>query len=386
MTERLYYEDCYLREFGARVVETAADGRRVYLDRTAFYPTSGGQPFDMGTLGGANVIEVIDEEERIAHVLDAPVALGEVVAQIDWRRRFDHMQQHTGQHLLSAVFGELFKIPTVSFHMGADTSTVDLGTPSMSAPQMEQVEERCAEIVRESRPVWITFDDASADLGLRKASERSGMLRVVSIGDIDRSACGGTHVRTTAEIGPIFLRKTEKVRGNVRLEFVCGLRALRQARADFRVQQELSRQMAVPPSEAPAWVSTQIARIGNLEKANQKLASELAQREGRELWIATQPHEDGIRRLTERGGIDDATRIRAQAFCAQGRAVFLAISPDPPAILLAAAPDSGVHAGDRLKAAVSAAGGRGGGNAGLAQGSVPPGADLELIARSLLLT
>jgi alanyl-tRNA synthetase len=385
-TERLYYQDCYLREFRARVIETANEGKRVYLDRTAFYPTSGGQPFDTGTLGGANVIEVLDEDERIGHVLDTPVSPGEIDARIDWPRRFDHMQQHSGQHLLSAVCEEMFHIPTLSFHMGAETSTIDLGAPSLEQRQMEQVEERCAEVIRESRPVAITFDDASADLGLRKATERTGTLRVVSIEGIDRSGCGGTHVRTTAEIGAILLRKTEKVRGNVRLEFVCGSRALRQARADFRTLQELSRQIALPAGDAPAWAAAQIARVTALEKANLRLAAQLARREGTELWMATAPGPDGIRRVTERGAIDDATRARAQAFCAEGRAVFLAISQDPPAVLLAAAPDSGVHAGERVTAAVAAAGGRGGGNAALAQGSLPPGADFESIVRSLLLT
>ena len=385
-TERLYYQDCYLREFRARVIETADEGKRVYLDRTAFYPTSGGQPFDTGTLGGASVIEVIEEDQRIAHVLDTAVSLGDIDARIDWPRRFDHMQQHSGQHLLSAVCEEMFHIPTLSFHMGAETSTIDLGTPSLEPRQMEQVEERCAEVIREGRPVAITFDDASADLRLRKATERTGTLRVVSIDAIDRSGCGGTHVRTTAEIGAILLRKTEKMRGNVRLEFVCGLRALRQARADFRTLQELSRQIALPAGDAPAWAAAQIARMTALEKTSQRLTAELARREGRELWMATAPGADGIRRVTERGAIDDATRARAQAFCAEGRAVFLAVSQDPPAVLLAGAPDSGVHAGERVAAAVTAAGGRGGGNAALAQGSLPPVADFESIVRSLLLT
>jgi alanyl-tRNA synthetase len=386
MTERLYYQDCYLRDFRARVVETADEGRRVYLDRTAFYPTSGGQPFDTGTLGGASVIDVIDEEDRIAHVLEAPVTAGEIEAHVHWPRRFDHMQQHTGQHLFSAVLEELFHLPTVSFHLGAETSTIDLAAPSLSPAQMEQAEERCAEIVRESRPVAITFDDASADLGLRKASERTGTLRVVSIDGIDRSGCGGTHVRSTAEIGSVLLRKTEKIRGNVRLEFVCGLRALRQARADFRTLLEISRHLSVPAGDTPALVAAHIARIGVLEKANQRMASDLAQREGREQWAAAAPDADGVRRVTERGVIDDAVRARAQAFVSQGKAVYLVLSPDPPSILLAASPDSGVHAGERVKAAVTAAGGRGGGNAALAQGSLPAGADLESIAATLLAT
>lgn len=391
MTERLYYEDCYLREFRARVLDTSEDGRRVYLDRTAFYPASGGQPFDTGTLGGAGVVEVIDEQERVAHRVDAPLSPGEVtgseiIGQINWERRFDHMQQHSGQHLLSAVLEELFRIPTVSFHLGAETSAIDLGAPSLSAGQMEQAEERCAEIVRQARPVAIAFDEATADLGLRKASERAGTLRIVSIEGIDRSACGGTHVRTTAEIGPVFLRKTDKIRGNVRLEFVCGLRALRQARADFRTLRDISRHLSAPASETPALVAAQIERVKSIEKAVQRMATELALREGKEQWAATAPEADGIRRVTVRGEIDDPLRVRAQAFCSRGRAVFLALSQDPPSVLLAASADSGLHAGERVKAAVTAAGGKGGGNPALAQGSLPRGSDLDAIGRALLLT
>jgi alanyl-tRNA synthetase len=386
VTERLYYQDCYLQEFRARVLETSGDGRRVYLDRTAFYPTSGGQPFDIGKLGGANVIEVIDEEERVAHLLDAPIAAGEITAQIDWQRRFDHMQQHSGQHLLSAVLEELFKIPTVSFHLGAEVCTIDVAAPSITAVQIDQAEDRCAAIVSEARPLAITFEDAAADLGLRKESQRTGTLRIVAIQGIDRSACGGTHVRNTAEIGPVLIRKTEKIRGNTRLEFVCGLRALHQARTDFRTLQDLSRQLSAPASETPGLVSAQLERIKALEKANQRLASEIAQREGREQWAATAPDAQGIRRAVEhveQGPIDDALRTRAQAFVAQGRAAFLAVSKNPPSVLLAASADSGIHAGDRVKSAVTAAGGRGGGNQTLAQGSLPVTADLDALASFL---
>ena len=386
MTERLYYQDCYLQEFRARVVETGDDGRRVYLDRTAFYPTSGGQPFDTGTLGGANVIEVIDEEERVAHVVDTPMAAAEITAQIDWPRRFDHMQQHSGQHLLSAVLEELFKIPTESFHLGAEVCTIDVAAPSLTAVQIDQAEVRCAEIVSEARPLAITFEDAAGDLGLRKQSQRTGTLRIVAIQKLDRSACGGTHVRTTAEIGPVLIRRTEKIRGNTRLEFVCGLRALHQTRADFRTLQELSRQLSAPASETPGLVSAQIERIKAIEKANQRLAFDVAQREGREQWAAAIPDAQGIRRLVERveqGAIDDALRTRAQAFVAQGRAVFLAVSKNPPSVLLAASADSGINAGDRVKSAVNSAGGRGGGNQALAQGSLPATADLDAIASSL---
>jgi alanyl-tRNA synthetase len=371
MTERLYYNDSYLRDFQAKVIATSEDGRKVFLDRTAFYPSSGGQPFDLGTLGGAAVLEVIDEEERIGHILDAPISLLEVAGQVDWARRFDHMQQHTGQHLLSAVFEELFGIATVSFHMGAMVSTIDVSAPSLDAAQVERIEERCAGIVAEARPVRITFEDASADLGLRKASERTGTLRIVSIEGMDRSACGGTHVRNTAEIGAVQIRKLEKIRGTTRVEFVCGLRALRAARADFRLLSEVSRTLSTPFEEVPELIAAQVEKAKAFEKTCQRLSSELAKREGAELHAATPPGEDGIRRVTQKGPIDDAVRARAQAFIAGGKAVFLAISAEPASVLLAASPDSGVHAGNRVKEAVAAAGGRGGGNPTVAQGSVP---------------
>jgi alanyl-tRNA synthetase len=380
MTERLYYNDSYLREFRAVVVEATDDGRRVLLDRTAFYPTSGGQPFDSGTLGGAAVVDVIDKDVRVIHVLDRPVAPGEIAGEIDWTRRFDHMQQHTGQHLLSAVFEELFGISTVSFHMGATVSTIDVTAAALDAKQIERVEERCAEIVAEARPVLITFEDASADLGLRKASERTGTLRIVAIDGLDRSACGGTHVRSTSEIGSLQIRKLEKIRGTMRVEFVCGLRAVRAARTDFRLLSEISRTLSTPFEDVPALIAAQIEKAKTLEKTCVRLSTELAKREGGELHAATSPGEDGIRRVVQKGSIDDAVRARAQAFVAGGKAVFLAVSDDPASVLLAASADSGVHAGNRVKEAVSAAGGRGGGNQTLAQGSVPLAALKDVVA------
>ncbi len=385
-TDRLYYTDSYVREFSARVIEADAGGLRVTLDRTAFYPTSGGQPFDLGTLGGSRVREVFDEDDRVIHLLEAPlVSNAEVEGRIDWDRRFDHMQQHTGQHLLSAVFEELYSMPTVSFHMGAETSTIDLRAASLDAKQTDRAEDRCAEIIAQARPVIVTFEDAASASGLRKESQRSGTLRIVSIQDIDRSACGGTHVSSTAEIGPILIRKIEKIRGDIRVEFVCGLRALRQARQDYRVLSEIGRALSVPLDRTREVITAQIERIKALEKASQKLSTELAMREGRELYAATAPDSAGLRRVTQRGPIDDAVRARAQAFAAGGSALFLAICEEPPSVLLAASADSGVHAGDRVKAAVTAAGGRGGGNQMLAQGSVPSKDALNVVCDGLSL-
>src|SRR5882672_8267714 len=207
MTDRLYYNDSYLCEFEARIVRRSEDGGCIYLDHTAFYPSSGGQPFDTGTIGGAAVIDVIDEGEEIAHRTAKPV-LGDMArCTVDWPRRFDHMQQHTGQHLLSAVFQERFQLKTVSFHLGQESSTIDLETPSLEHAKILAAERLANDVVFENRPVLVSYEEAGAVAGLRKPSGREGTLRVITIEGLDRSACGGTHVRATGEIGPILLGK-----------------------------------------------------------------------------------------------------------------------------------------------------------------------------------
>jgi alanyl-tRNA synthetase len=382
MTERLYYTDSYLREFQARVVERSGDGRTVYLDRTLFYPASGGQPFDVGSIAGVAVVEVVEEEERIAHLLAAPLAAaGEVAGEIDWTRRFDHMQQHSGQHLLSAVFEELFGLHTVSFHLGAESATIDLEGGPVDARTVIEAERRANQLVSENRALDVRFEDASAVQGLRKASEREGTLRIVSIDGLDRSACGGTHVRTTGEIGPILLRKTEKIRQSVRVEFVCGGRAVRRARADFEAVAKIAQLFSAPLDEVAPMVAAQLEAAKAGEKARRKLELDLAAYQGKELYTTTEPGPDGVRRAVQRldrGNLEDLRAV-AQNFTAQTRSVFVATLRDPPSVLLAASADSGVDAGKLLKAALTEARGRGGGNARIAQGSVPDAAWLDAL-------
>ena len=370
MTERLYYHDSYLTEFRARIVDASPDHRKIYLDRSAFYPASGGQPFDIGQLGGVEVTEVADEEGRVAHVLSGPVTGEEIAGVIDWKRRFDHMQQHTGQHLLSAVLIELFEAPTVSFHMGAETSTIDISRP-LEPNQLREAERRANQIVFENRPVLVSFEDSSQDLGLRKATERQGTVRIVAIQDLDRSACGGTHVRGTAEIGAILIRKLDRIRGNQRIEFVCGMRAVERAQADYAALSAVARAFSAGLDETPAMVATTLEKLQESEKARRRLATELAQSKGRELHAATAPGADGLRKIQQRvATISDELRAEAQSFTAGGKAIFLALAEDPPSVLFAASADSGVNAGAVLKAALAEVGGRGGGSALVAQGSL----------------
>jgi alanyl-tRNA synthetase len=186
------------------------------------------------------VQDVVDEGDSVAHVLAAPVEPGPVDCAIDWDRRFDHMQQHTGQHLLSAVFEELLGLHTVSFHLGAESSTIDLEGGTLDAPAAARAERRANQLVSENRPVTVVYEDAAQAEGLRKPSGREGTLRIVSIDGFDRSACGGTHVRTTGEIGVILIRKLEKIRQTVRAEFLCGARAVARARADYEALNKIA--------------------------------------------------------------------------------------------------------------------------------------------------
>ena len=385
MTQRLYYDDSYLRQFTAHTVDRTADGATVYLDRTAFYPTSGGQPYDLGWLAGVAVRDVVDEGDRIAHLLTAPVEEGLVECAIDWPRRFDHMQQHTGQHLLSAVFEEMFHLRTVSFHLGAESSTIDLEGGTLDGQAAAAAEMRANEIVWEDRPVRMAYEDAANAQGLRKPSDREGTLRIISIEGLDRSACGGTHVRTTGEIGAVLLRKLEKVRQTVRVEFLCGDRAVRRARGDYEALNRIAQLFSSSPDEAPEMVEAQQETARGAEKFRRKLELDLATYQGKELYQQTSPGADGLRRVVRRATTGSLEELRALAtnFIAQPKAVFMASLSDPPSVLLAASADSGVDAGQVLKAALAEAGGRGGGTARMAQGSVPQATLLEQVLAKL---
>jgi alanyl-tRNA synthetase len=383
MTERLYYTDCYVRQFRARVVDRSGD--IVYLDRTAFYPTSGGQPFDTGSIAGVEVLDVIDEGERVAHKTAAPVPDGEVECTVDWDRRFDHMQQHTGQHLLSAVFAASFGAGTVSFHMGAESCTIDLDKPALKPEEVSAAERLANACVFENRPVAISFVDAAAAEGLRKPSERAGTLRIIAIDGVDRSACGGTHVRATGEIGPILVRKLERIRNSLRVEFVCGGRAVRRARADFEALTRVSQMFSASLDEAPQAVAAQLEAARAAEKQQRRMAADLAAFRGRELYDATAPDAAGVRRVFQRvptGSLEELRGV-AQSFTGRPKAVYIGVVENPPSLLLATSADTGIDAGQVIKAAVAQAGGRGGGTARAAQGSVPDAARLEAVLAQL---
>jgi alanyl-tRNA synthetase len=385
VTHRLYYTDAYLREFEAAIVGLSDGGRIVYLDSTAFYPTAGGQPHDTGRLGGIQVTDVVDEGSRIAHVLAGSLAGERATGQLDWPRRFDHMQQHTGQHLLSAVLSDLYGYRTAAVHFGRESSTIDLETAGFPPDQRDRVEQWVNEIVFENRPVEVSFEQAGNAEGLRKPSERAGELRIVTIRNLDRSACGGTHVRATAEVGPVLIGKVERVRKGIRVEFVCGGRALRRARGDYALLTRLAAEFSATANELPRLIADQRAELKAAGSSLRELESKLDRYRARELYVAATPDATGIRRALVRaeGSSLDTLRGVAQAFASMPMAIFVGTVDSPPAVLLAASPDAGVDAAGVLRGLLASVGGRGGGSPALAQGIVPGKAQLEAVVASI---
>lgn len=392
MTERLYYNDPYLREFDAQVVEqTRHEGRdAVVLDRTAFYPTSGGQPFDVGTLSGVHVIDVLETEDgRLLHVVDRLPVGDAVSGAIDWVRRFDHMQQHTGQHVLSAAFDRLLGARTESFHLGADYSTIDLAR-ELSAADVARGEAEANRIVWEDRPVTIRFAsaDEAARLGLRKESKREGTLRLIDVEDFDLSACGGTHVARTGAIGMIAVSATERFRGGLRVTFLCGGRALTGYRALRDAMAGSVRVLSVLPGELPAAIERLQADGREQRRLMKDLQGRLASHEADALAEAA-VGVAGIRLVAAVLPGWDAAALKTIASRIVERPGHVAVLVgDPPAapIVVARAADGRIDAGAVLKQLIQRHGGKGGGRPELAQGGglTSPAEDVLQSAREIL--
>ena len=395
-SERLYYSDSFVRKFAAVVADvrevaggTGEPAWQLALDRTAFYPTSGGQPFDTGLLratapdGTALMVPVEQVEEDgevvVWHLVRKPLAVGnQVEGEIDWERRFDHMQQHTGQHLLSAVFGRELQAPTVSFHLGESSSTIDLGGGPLLAESLERVERIANEIIGEDRPVsahYVSRGEAEVMLAageLRKLPEREGTIRVIDIEDYDKNACGGTHVRSTGQIGGLLVRMMEKVSRGVRVEFLCGLRAVRAARTDLAILREASGLLSVGAGE----LAPNVVRLLAEGKANanerKKLREDLAALQAEKLAMEA-PIKNGLRLLV--CGWKDRDRDYVKLLAARTASagtrtavIFCAEEADPVRVFVARSADLDFNCGQILREALAEFGLRGGGSAEMAQG------------------
>lgn len=392
MIDRLYYHDPFLYDFEAEVREQIQSPRpALILDRTAFYPTSGGQIHDTGWISSETaklkVTEVADTEDgKIVHYLEAPVDLKpgtRIRGQIDPARRRDHMQQHSGQHVLSAAFVRLFHMPTVSFHMGDDYCSIDLDTPTLTKTQIEEAERLANEIILENRPVDIRFvtREEAGKLGLRKIppTERDE-LRLIDIRDFDLTACGGTHVRHTGQIGCILLRKFEKVRQGWRVEFIAGLRAVSTARRDYTTLTEAASLFSAHIYDVPQQVRKSLDEIRALRKQREQFLEELAEAQAFAL-LAQTPEANG-RKLVIRTFDDremNFLKLLAQKLTRLSPNVvaLLATKSPPPSLVFAQSPGQPYDMSSLLKKAVATLGGRGGGTKDMAQGGAPDAGGLQ---------
>jgi alanyl-tRNA synthetase len=383
---RLYYTDPYLQTFTASVVDTLSVGGRpaVVLDQTAFYPTSGGQPFDTGTLDDVRVIEVVDRDDGgVAHVLERGLErTNAITGRIDWARRFDHMQQHTGQHVLSAAFDRLHGARTESFHLGSESATIDFAVP-LSPEALAAAEDSANGVVWDDRPVRVRFVDEAeaAALPLRKEPARGGTLRVVEVEAFDLSACGGTHVLRTGAIGIIAVLGAERFKGGTRVEFVCGGRALARFRQLRDIVMASVRTLSVLPAELPAAIERQQLEVRNQKQAARALQQRLVQHEAAAIAARASAH-GGIHLAAERVEGFDVPGLKTLAAAIANRAghVVVLIGVETPAsVVVARAADVRLDAGVVLKALAARFGGKGGGRPELAQGGGLTGSGDEIL-------
>lgn len=394
MTTRLYYHDSFLYDFDAEIQDVLDSPRpALVLDRTAFYPTSGGQVFDTGwiTSDGNNkvrVSEVADAEDgRVVHYVEAlsnDLKPGSKVrGQIDAPRRRDHMQQHSGQHVLSAAFIRLYGMATVSFHMAEDYCSIDLDTPTLTKDQVEAAERLANEIILENRSVDIRFvtRDEAGKLGLRKLppTERDE-LRLIDVHDFDLTACGGTHVSQTGQIASILLRKVEKVRQVWRVEFVAGLRAVATARRDYTTLTETAALFSAHIYDVPQQARKSLDEIRSVRKQLEQSHEELAEAQAVGL-LGETPEANG-RKLVVRTFSDrdlNFVKLLAQKLTRLSPHVvaLLATTAPQPSLVFAQSGGQPFDMGALMKETMAKLGGRGGGSKDMAQGGIPNPSGIE---------
>lgn len=378
-TERLYYNDSYLRRFEGMVIARSAwQGRpAVALDRSAFYPEGGGQPADQGMLNGIAVLDVQQDDDGLVwHVLAARLDTDQVVGEIDWTRRFDHMQQHHGQHLLSAAYEQLYALRTVSFHLGADGVTIDLAGALQTAEQAAAVEDLVNQVIWEDRPVVARFvgADELATIALRKPPSVDGPIRVVSVPDFDHSACGGTHPRSTGGVGALHIRRWERRGDILRVEFVCGGRALRDLRWKNAALGRLAAGLSIGADELEL-------AIGRLREAEERARRGLEEARGRLIGYEAQ---ELAARAQMIGGVPvaytlaelrslDELRALARQVADRGCVALVGMAGEKGHLIIARGEGLPVDAARILRAALTPLGGKGGGRPELAQGGLPDG-------------
>jgi Alanyl-tRNA synthetase len=381
-THRLYYDDSFQDSFEAQVLsceplaEAEDDGFGprwgVVLDRTLLYPTSGGQPNDLGKLGEANVLDVLDHGDRVVHVVDRPLMVGHTDGCIHWPRRFDHMQQHTGQHLLSAVFQERFGLLTVSFHLGETVSTIDLRGPQPSQAVLEGAARAANAVIFEDRDITVRYGTAEefAARGVRKEVDRKGILRAIEIAGIDLQPCGGTHLRRTGQLGLILLRGWTKIRQDWRVEFVCGGRAEATARRDAELVAQLSAQLRCAPHDLNSSVERLLRERELSAKRIKALLPKVAESDASMLFAASVVNDNGTRviaKVLESVEADYLLHLATELVKEENVQVLLA-DGETGNVLFAQTPGKPGDMDALLKQVFTQVAGRGGGSKDFARG------------------
>jgi len=378
-TERLYYTDSHLIEFDARVVdvtERVSGWTAVTLDRTAFYPTGGGQPSDTGTLDGARVVECIDEGETVFHVIQGPTpAIGSTVkGRVDWSRRLDHIQQHTGQHILSQAFVTLFGAPTRSFRVMDEVCEIDLELTDPTAERIERAVELTNNVIWEDRTVIIKHvtPEEAAQLPLRKDPGREGELRLIEIQGFDLTPCGGTHARHTGEVGLIAVRSWERAKGLTRIEFVAGRRALEDYRRANKTARDVAALFSAGRDEAPVLAERMIEENKELHRRVRALEETATRIEAEELFATATVDSHGVKVITKIFNNRDPESLKrlAQSLIARHRIVVLLGSHDKDAarLVFARSADAPGDMNSLMRGTCATIDGRGGGKPDLAQG------------------
>jgi len=374
-TKRIYYDDAFAKEFSGSVkAAIEKEGTwRVILDETAFYPTSGGQPNDLGMLSEARVMDVMDEGDEVVHVLDRPVQ-GTVTGRIDWGRRFEHMQQHTGQHLLSAVLMKQFGWETVSFHLGEEICTIDVRSAEPGAEALLAAEKAANEVIFEDRLVKALYAtrEELRSLGVRKEVDREGILRAVEIEGVELQPCGGTHVARTGQIGMIQLRRCTKIRQDWRIEFLCGARVAKAARADYETRKATAERLKCSVEEVLAMLDKALAERDASYKSGRERGEKLAAFEAEKIVNDTPPGIDGIRvvmRVFE--GMDaNYVLMLAPALAAHEKTIALVARKECGHIFFGQGPGVGEDMNALLKKVLEQVGGKGGGTKDFARGGL----------------
>ena len=384
MKELLYYQDSMIKEFTADVIKTGTDehGPYVVLSNTAFYPTGGGQPHDTGWINGIEVINVEKTGEEIRHYIKETVALsGTVKGKLNWGRRFDHMQQHTGQHILTATFAELFDYQTVSFHLGAELVAIDLNTKEVTAQQLAAAEKRANDIILENRPIettWVTKDEL-AQYNLRKDIAVDEDIRLVIIPDYDYNGCGGTHPTSTGQVQMIKIMEIEKMKSNIRVHFVCGDRVREQLSMRKTVLTDVARQLSVPEKDANVALTKMMTAAKQTEKALAEARDALLTYEAKEYAHAG---ETVVGRVFESRTIQELQKLARFMTTENADITALLVANNEDKLQFVAA--RGANVQQSMKAVSAAAlpiiNGKGGGNDALVQGGGE-----KIVAPSVLL-